>query len=146
MGCLSIIEIAIAAAKATADAAKGTYNSAIGSLRALNPGDFSTRAEFEAAKNLAISTGKAALSIYTGALGAVKAAASALSPVSGASLDDLADANSDAMIASMNASISAVFAVVQTVADKAGATIVLPPTPTVPLIGDAVNAQKALQC
>jgi hypothetical protein len=90
MACLSIKEAAVNAAKSVASAAKGTYDSSMGTLRAINPADYATRVDFETAKNVAINAGQSALSGYIDGVASVNGVASAISALSATKMDALA--------------------------------------------------------
>jgi hypothetical protein len=90
MACLTIAQDAIDGAKVVASSAKGAYTSSLGSLRAVNPGSFSNRVDFEAAKSAAIGSTIGALSGYISGISAINSAASALSSISGLDLDNIA--------------------------------------------------------
>jgi hypothetical protein len=126
MACLSITETAINVAKGTASSAKSSYDSALSSLRGINPENFTNRADFEAAKSAAIATGKGALDTYISGIDGVNSAAAALSIISGSDLDALAITNGAAM---------------------SGILALIPDGPgSLAAIDAAVLAQQSLQC
>jgi len=126
MACLTSAQDAITIAGGLVAAAKGTYDSSLSSLRSLNPGSFSTREQFEAAKNSAISTVQGTLNGYVGSISVLNGAAGVLGAINGGSLDELANTNGAALM---------------------GLLAIIPGAPSsLGVIDAAVIAQKALQC
>ena len=90
MACLELAEAAVNAAKLAAAPAKADYESEIDSLRSLDPSNYDTRAEFDAAKDSAISTTKGALTSYISGIEAVNLAAEAIDVLTAVKMDALA--------------------------------------------------------
>lgn len=92
MACLEIKEAAVNIAKGAASAAKGTYDSSMASLRAIDPANYATRVDFEAAKNSAINSGQSALSGYISEVANVNGVAGAIKPLKASAMDLVAAA------------------------------------------------------
>lgn len=127
VACLGDLEGDVNDAKDLADVAKGSYDGAVDSLRSIDSSSFSTRADFDAAKNAGIDSTKSALTSYISGIDGVNSVASAIGILSAVAMDTLA--------------------VLTTLANEGILGLIPGPgTPSVPAIIIAKAWEDALQC
>lgn len=144
MGCLSIATVAINAQKSIVDASTTSYETALSSLRSLNPKNFDTRASFESAKKTANASVKSSLATLNSAIDSLKSISSVLSPVDGTDVESISTLTDAAHLAIMATTIATVIAAVVAAAPFG---IPVPPTPALPgAISLASAAMQGLQC